>query len=99
MSPCINLKDNEKNNIDVKISKMIDYYEIKKSGDYIFNGDVSSLYPTAMRGNELLRVLYPLECSRWSKDPKKEFNNNKLGSYEINYKCPKNLFHPILPSR
>ena len=67
----INLKDNEKNNIDVKISKMIDYNEIKKSGDYIFNGDVSSLYPIAMRGNELLRVLHPLGCSRWSEDPKK----------------------------
>ena len=65
----------------------------------MFNGDVSSLCPTAMKGNDLLNVKYPVGCSRWSEDPKNEFGNNKLGFYEINYKCPKNLFHPILPNR
>ena len=93
------LEDKEKNNIDMKISKRMNYDDVKNSMDYIFNGDVSSLYPTAMKGNELLNVIYPVGCSRWSEDPEKEFSNKKLGFYEINYKCPKNLFHPILPSR
>ena len=52
-----------------------------------------------MKGNQLLKVLYPVGCSRWSIEPELEFKNNKLGFYEINYKCPKNLFHPILPNR
>jgi hypothetical protein len=87
-----------KNYIDREISKNMNYENVKNSNDYIFNGDVSSLYPTAMRGNELLEVKYPVGCSRWSNDPKNEFENKKLGFYEINYKAAK-LFHPILPSR
>jgi hypothetical protein len=87
-----------KNNIDRMISKLMNYDDVKNSNDYIFNGDVSSLYPTAMRGNPLLNITYPIGCSRWSNDPKTEFDNKKLGFYEINYKSPK-LFHPILPTR
>ena len=59
-----NVEAQTKNNIDREISKRMDYNNVKNSMDYIFNGDVSSLYPTAMKGNDLLHVKYPVGCSR-----------------------------------
>ena len=76
-----------------------DYNDLIDSKDFIFNADVSSLYPTAMAGFEHLDVDYPVGVSRWSDEPKSEFENNKYGFYEINYEPPKNINYPVLPCR
>ena len=75
------------------------YEELKNSGDFIYNADVSSLYPTAMVGNDLMKVAYPVGVSRFSTNPKAEFENNKLGFYEIEYEPPTNINYPALPKR
>jgi hypothetical protein len=63
--------------------------------DYVFNGDVVSLYPTSMK-NE-----YPVGDSRWLSDEeiKNIDMNNKLqmGIYEIDYITNKKIVVPILP--
>lgn len=77
----------------------ITYDEIKKSNDFIFNADDTSLYPASMKGFELCNVEYPLGISEWSNEPEKEFNNNKIGFYEIEFEPPKNIRIPILPRK
>ena len=74
-----------KNMIDIEISKKMNYIDVKKLKDFIFNGDVSSLYPTSMAGNDIFKVKFPVGFSRWSEEPEKEFNENKYGFYEIEY--------------
>ena len=86
----INIGIITKNNIDRLISERINYYDVINSDDFIFNADMSSLYPTTMDGNILLNVKYPVGCSRWSNQPKIEFKNNKIRFYEIEYLPPKN---------
>jgi hypothetical protein len=75
------------------------YEELLKSGDYIFNADVNSLYPAAMVGNELMSVKYPVGPSRINDNGEEEFNNGKIGFYDISYIPPKNINYPILPRR
>ena len=62
-------------------------------------GDVSSLCPTSMAGNDIFKVKFPVGFSRWSEEPEKEFNEDKYGFYEIEYIAPKNVNYPILPRR
>ena len=69
------------------------------SKDFIFNADVSSLYPTAMAGNDFINVKYSIGESRLSENPEIEFNNNKYGFYEIQYEAPENINYPVLPMR
>jgi hypothetical protein len=84
---------------DIKSGNMT-YEELKKTIDYIFNADVKSLYPAAMRGvDEICKVRYPVGKSRWSDKGKEEFDNGKLGFYSINFKCPRNIRIPILPRK
>ena len=52
-----------------------------------------------MSGTNLLNVNFPNGISRCSEVPKKEFENNKIGFYEIGYVTPKNLTYTILPVR
>ncbi len=85
----------EKGEIDAKTA----YKELYDSGDFIFNADVSSLYPASMRGFDLMTVHYPTGQSRWSKEPKVEFAAGRLGFYTIKYSCPKNIRIPILPQK
>lgn len=82
---------------DDVINKKMSYDELIKTGEYIANEDVSGLYTSAMSGFELQEVKYPTGKSRWSNIPKKEFDDNKQGFFEINFKPPKNITVPILP--
>lgn len=75
------------------------YHQLKESGDFIYNADVSSLYPASMSGCKLMKAFYPTGYSRWSNDPQTEFNNKKIGFYKIKYICPKNIRVPILPKK
>ena len=84
---------------DDVLSKNMSYEDLKRSGKYIFNADAKSLYPASMGGTDFLNVLYPTGSSRWSEESEKEFKNNKLGYYEIKFKCPKDIRHPILPRK
>jgi len=88
-----------KNNIDKIISKKLKYEDVYNSNDYIFNSDVSSLYPTSMAGNDLIDVQFPSTPSRWSDNPTIEFANNKYGFYEIEYESPTDINYTILPRR
>ena len=59
-------------------AKFNDYEEFINSNDFIFNADVSSLYPTAVAGFKHLYVKYPIGISRWSNKPEKEFEKKKI---------------------
>ena len=73
-------------------AKFDNYEEFIDSNDFIFNADVSSLYPTAMAGFKHLYVKYPIGISRWNNQPEMEFENKKYGFYEIEYVPPYTLF-------
>ena len=81
------------------------YKQVKKDGDFIFNGDINSQYPACMAGCGLMSTIFPTGTSEWiindSKKCEKIFNDNKqLGIYEIEFTCPnKKLRHPILPRK
>ena len=63
--------------------------------DYIHNGDVTSLYPTAMKFNR-----YPVgQCNfiEHERYELKDLKSFKMGYYEIDYITNKKLFDPILP--
>ena len=97
---CHPLQQNYKSKYyDDVINGKMSYDELKKTGDYIYNADVKSLYPASMGGFELMKTLYPTGKSRWSDKPKEEYDNNKIGFYEINFKPPKDLIIPILPRK
>lgn len=68
------------------------YKKLKDSKDYIFNADVTSLYPSQMLNNK-----FPIGRSHWSENPKQDFEDGKIGIYKIKYECPKNIRVPILP--
>ena len=80
-------------------AKFDNYEEFINSNDFIFNADVSSLYPTAMAGFEHIHIKYPIGKSRWSNKPEEEFKNNKFVFYDIEYVPPTNINYPILPTR
>ena len=65
-------------------SKFENYEDLIKSKDFIFNADVSSLYPTAMADFKHLYVRYPIGISRWSETPKIEFNKKNVDSMKLN---------------
>jgi hypothetical protein len=75
------------------------YSQLLKTKDFIFNCDATSLYPASMRGFDLVKVKYPTGVSRWSDKPEAEFNNGKVGMYEIDYVPPRNIRVPILPTK
>jgi hypothetical protein len=77
----------------------MNYEQLLESNKFKFNADATSLYPASMSGFDLCDVSYPIGHSRWSKKPKLEFENKKIGFYEINFKCPKNITVPILPRK
>jgi hypothetical protein len=73
--------------------------ELMEKGDYIFNADATSLYPASMAGTELMEVKYPTGVSRWSEDGGFEFENKKMGFYDISFIPPKDIRTPILPRK
>jgi len=72
--------------------KLKDIY--KSMDDYIFNGDVSSLYPTAM-----VKYEYPVGTSKWVDEADIDIHNLKIGIYECEIECNKDLIVPILPEK
>lgn len=84
--------------VDIR-TKKLNYNDVIKSGDFIFNADATSLYPASMVGFEHCKVEYPTGRSRWSDKPMEEFNNNKIGFYEVNYIPPKDITVAMLPRR
>jgi len=83
---------------DIK-SGIMTYEELKNTDEYLFNADATSLYPASMSGFELCQVRYPVGKSRWSENGKEEFDKGKLGYYNIQFKCPKNIRIPVLPRK
>ena len=81
------------------VNKKMTYEELKKTDEYIFNADVTSLYPASMKGNELVDVQYPTGTSRWSSKPMEEFHSGKLGFYDVAYIPPRDILVPILPKK
>jgi len=78
----------ESSQYDDIISGKITCFEIIK--DYIFDADVVSLYPAAMKLNP-----YPIG----EEITTPFYKDGKLGIYKIKYKAPKNLLTPILPRK
>ena len=77
----------------------MNYDELLKTNQYIFNADATSLYPASMAGFDLVDVKYPVGKSRFSEYPKKEFDKGKCGLYEVFFICPKDIATPILPRK
>ncbi len=84
---------------DDVVNKKMNYDDLIKTGDFIFNADATSLYPASMKGFELVDVLYPTGLSRWCNIPEVEFKNNRIGFYEIKFTPPKDIRTPILPRK
>jgi hypothetical protein len=72
--------------------KLAEYY--KTMDDYIFNGDVSSLYPTAM-----VKYEYPIGTSKWVEESDIDIQHLKIGIYEAEIESNKDLIVPILPEK
>jgi hypothetical protein len=96
---CPMKKEFKSKHYDDIVQGKMNYDELLGTNDFIFNADVTSLYPASMRGNDLIDVYYPTGSSRWSSKPEDEFNLGKVGFYEVEYICPKNITVPILPKR
>jgi len=61
--------------------------------DWIFNSDVTSLYPASMNGFE-----YPVGKSEWvAGEVIETWDSLRPGIYEVDMTVPKNLVVPILP--
>lgn len=65
---------------------------IYKSNDFIYNGDVNSLYPACM-----VEHFYPVGDCRWSDEPEEEFNKGKMGIYEVELFCNNKIKVPVIP--
>ena len=86
------------NYLKQKLEMKLLYIKLKKSNDYIFNADVNSLYPASMVGKRFSKEFsYPIGISRWSDEPKKEFDDGKMGIFNVKFKAPKTLTFPMLP--
>jgi DNA polymerase elongation subunit (family B) len=73
-------------------AKLKDIY--KTMDDWIFNADVTSLYPTAMVNFE-----YPVGHSKWVSESMVDVNNLQCGIYDVEIETNKNLIVPILPTK
>jgi hypothetical protein len=63
----------------------------KRMDDWIFNADATSLYPTAM-----VQYEYPLGKATWVDNPA---DISKIGIYDVDVECNKDLVVPILPMK
>lgn len=86
-------------NYDDIMSGKVTYDKVIESNDYVFPADVSSLYPSAMKGTEHVEALFPSGSSSWSQNAAADYKAGKLGVFEINYKPRKDLVVPILPKK
>lgn len=62
----------------------------KNMDDWIFNGDVTSLYPTAM-----VKYEYPIGMSKWVEEP----TEIKIGIYDVEIECNQSLIVPVIPRK
>ena len=84
---------------DDVINGQMTHHELLSTNEYIFNADATSLYPASMHGTDFCDVQYPTGLSHWSDKPEKEFNDKKVGYYEINFDPPRDIRHPVLPRK
>jgi hypothetical protein len=77
----------------------VSYEEVLKSKDYLFIGDVASLYPASMTPTQVSKPEFGIGASRWSEDGETEFKNNKWGYYTVSYKANKTLRIAIVPNK
>ena len=79
-------------------SEIIEHHDDKEKlkdiynnmSDWIFNGDVTSLYPTAMVKHE-----YPIGMSKWVEEP----TEIKIGIYDVEIECNQDLIVPVIPRK
>jgi len=91
---CMAIKNSEIPEVEKKVLISAIYKEaVTVTHDYTFNGDVNSLYPAAM----LKR--YPCGKERVSSEPRKEYDADLMGFYEIEYKANKELIISPLPCK
>lgn len=84
---------------DVVKGKMT-YEELKKTNEFLFNADVSSMYSSSMVNTDIMNgVRYPCGFSKWSTKQKEMYEKGMLGIYYIKFSCPKNIRNPILPRK
>lgn len=76
----------------------ITYENVVNSKDCKMVLDISSSYPAALRGTDILPTRYPVGIPRLSSNPEAEVKAYKMGIYNISYQSPENLAHLILPS-
>jgi len=86
-------------NLTELLSGEMTHQQLQENGDYIFNADATSLYPASMAGTDLMPVSYPTGLSRWSEKGEYEFENGKMGFYDITFSPPKDIRHPIIPRK
>lgn len=84
----------KKEGMNIKESNKIAYQELLESKDYVFNADATSLYPTCMKFFK-----YPVGASRWSSKPEEEYRTGKMGIYEIEFSCPRDIRYAYLPRK
>lgn len=75
------------------------YKKLKKSKQYLFNADVTSLYPASMSGFKDFDVKYPIGASQWTTEGENEYKAGKVGYYTIKFEPPKDIRVPVLPRR
>tara|TARA_R110002051_G_scaffold3679_2_gene19829 strand:+ start:286 stop:3519 length:3234 start_codon:yes stop_codon:yes gene_type:complete len=84
---------NEKFKGEEKTKKLKEMYKkIYDKNDFIYNGDVNSLYPACM-----VEHFYPVGDCRWSDKPEEEFNKGKMGIYEVELFCNNKIKVPVVP--
>lgn len=88
-----------KNNSKEKNKKI--YLKMKEGKilDYVYNGDITSLYPSVM---SLPQYEYPIGKSRFLTEKEIEnldINNLPIGFYDITYETNKNIILPILEQK
>jgi hypothetical protein len=73
---------------EVKREQIKNIYQVaKEDGDYIFNADVSSLYPASMAKGHL----YPVGDYRVNMNGEEEFKNGKFGIYDVSFVANKKI--------
>ena len=93
--------ENYKKSIEKKSETEIDtiWEQFKLQHDFLFVADAVSLYSAAMRGTDFCKIEYPTGASRFSDNPEKDFYSKKIGFYEVDIICPKNLRFGYLPQK
>lgn len=93
-------KESKSIHYDKIVNGKMSYHELRKSKEFIFNADATSLYPASMIGTDFLRVQYPIGKSFLIKsemEAESAFYEGKCCILKVKFKPPKNIRVPILP--